>query len=80
MLVFVSDASPASKKKLEDYLQKVWPAIEKSGGIMEGASIANYEVLSRGDDLVHRFKECEFEQEVCYGRLFALWLLLLLAS
>jgi 3-hydroxyacyl-CoA dehydrogenase len=63
VLVFVSDATPASAKKLEDYLQNVWPMMEKQG-IKEGASIKNYEILSRVNDLETRLKECDFIQEV----------------
>lgn len=64
VLVFVSEATPASAKKLEDYLQNVWPTIEKQG-IKDGASIKNYELLSRVHDLETRLKDCDFIQEVC---------------
>jgi 3-hydroxyacyl-CoA dehydrogenase len=60
VLVFVSEPTPASTKKLEDYLQNVWPRIEKRGL----ASIENYEILSRVNDLEIRLKECDFIQEV----------------
>jgi 3-hydroxyacyl-CoA dehydrogenase len=60
VLVFVSENTPASAKKLEDYLQNVWPTIEKQGT----ASIKNYEILSRVNDLETRLKECDFIQEV----------------
>jgi 3-hydroxyacyl-CoA dehydrogenase len=64
VLVFVSDKTPASEKKLEDYLQNAWPTIEKQG-IKEGASIKNYEFLSRVNDMESRLKECDFVQEAC---------------
>jgi 3-hydroxyacyl-CoA dehydrogenase len=64
VLVFVSDRTPASEKKLEDYLRNAWPTIEKQS-IKEGASIKNYEFLSRVDDLESRLKECDFVQEAC---------------
>jgi 3-hydroxyacyl-CoA dehydrogenase len=64
VLVFVSEATPASAKKLEDYLQNAWPTIEKQG-LKEGASIKNYELLSRVNDLEARLKECDFIAEVC---------------
>jgi 3-hydroxyacyl-CoA dehydrogenase len=38
----------------------VWPTIEKQGT----ASIKNYEILSRVNDLETRLKECDFIQEV----------------
>jgi 3-hydroxyacyl-CoA dehydrogenase len=60
VLVFVSEPTPASAKKLEDYVQNVWPTIEKQGT----ASIKNYELLSRVNDLETRVKECDFIQEV----------------
>jgi 3-hydroxyacyl-CoA dehydrogenase len=63
VLVFVSEKSPASDKKLQDYLENVWPTIEKQG-IKEGGLINNYQVLSRVDDLESRLKECEFIVEV----------------
>lgn len=63
VLVFVSEATPASAKRLEDYLQNVWPTIEKQG-LKEGASMKNYEFLSRVNDLEARLKECDFVQEV----------------
>lgn len=63
VLVFVSDKTPASAKKLEDYLESVWPTIEKQG-TKEGASMKNYEFLSRVNDLETRLKECDFVQEV----------------
>jgi 3-hydroxyacyl-CoA dehydrogenase len=59
VLVFVSETTPASAKKLEDYLQNVWPTMEKQGT----ASIKNYEILSRVNDLETRLKECDFIQE-----------------
>ncbi|KAN0092392.1 3-hydroxyacyl-CoA dehyrogenase [Hyaloscypha variabilis] len=59
VLIFVSEPTPASAKKLEDYLQNVWPTIEKQ----ETASIKNYEILSRVNDLETRLKECDFIQE-----------------
>ena len=59
VLVFVSETTPASAKKLEDYLQNVWPTIDKQ----ETASIKNYEILSRVNDLETRLKECDFIQE-----------------
>ena len=65
VLVFVSEKTLATAKKLEDYLQNVWPTIEKQG-IKEGASIKNYEILSRVDDLERRLMECDFIQEVCF--------------
>ena len=60
VLVFVSEPTPASTKKLDDYLQGVWPTIDKK----ESASINNYEILSRVNDLETRLKECDFIQEV----------------
>ena len=65
VLVFVSEPTPASAKKLEDYLQNVWPTVEKQ----ETASIKNYEILSRVNDLETRLKECDFIQEVLYFRI-----------
>jgi hypothetical protein len=63
VLVFVSEATPASAKKLEADLQNVWPMIEEQG-IKEWASIKNYEFLGRVDDLETRLKVCDFIQEV----------------
>ena len=63
VLAFVSEHTPAYAKNFEDYLQKVWPMLEKQG-IKEGALINNYELLSRVHDLETRLKECEFIQEV----------------
>jgi 3-hydroxyacyl-CoA dehydrogenase len=60
VLVFVSEPTPTSMKKLDDYLHDVWPTIEKQ----ESASIKNYEILSRVNDLETRLKECDFIQEV----------------
>jgi 3-hydroxyacyl-CoA dehydrogenase len=60
VLVFASEITPASTQKLEDYLQNLWPTIEKQGT----ALIKNYEILSRVNDLETRLKECDFIQEV----------------
>jgi 3-hydroxyacyl-CoA dehydrogenase len=58
--VIVSDPAPEAKAKLEAYLQKEWPTLEKMG-LADGASITNYKFVENIDD---HLATVDFVQEV----------------
>jgi 3-hydroxyacyl-CoA dehydrogenase len=60
--VIVSDPAPGAKEKLDTYIKKEWPALEKMG-LAESASISNYTFV---DDINPHLANVDFVQEVKY--------------
>jgi 3-hydroxyacyl-CoA dehydrogenase len=60
--VTVSDPGPGAKSKLEAYLSKEWPTMEKIG-LAEGASLSNYTFVENIDE---HLPNVDFVQEVRY--------------
>lgn len=58
--VIVSDPAPGAKDRLDSYLRKEWPAVEKAG-LAPGASVENYQFVENMDDYLDKV---DFVQEV----------------
>lgn len=59
--VVVSDPASGSEKKLNKYLQNIWPDLKKIG-LKSGASLDNYQFV--GTSLKDHYSKVDFIQEV----------------
>ncbi|KID95290.1 NAD(P)-binding domain protein, partial [Metarhizium majus ARSEF 297] len=59
--VIVSDPASGAEQKLADYLQGIWPTMQKSGGLAPNAALTNYRFV--GAQFKHHFANVDFVQE-----------------
>ena len=65
--VLVSDPAPDAEKKLNSYLQSVWPGLERNG-LTLNASLSNCKFV--GSTLAAHYGEVDFIQEVWWDQSF----------